>query len=304
MNNQKIPEIKISELLNFFNDELSYFSKKKYSGTTPVEKAIQYALDGSGKRIRPLLCLSSAIAVGSEFRSALIPAFALEMIHTYSLVHDDLPAMDDDSIRRGRPTVHVAFDEATAILAGDGLLTDALGIVSHLQSTKLTKSATSLSPSSALAIVSELSEAAGSQGMVKGQSIDMSWTGRIAGTSEELDNLHLLKTGKLLAASCAVGALTKADPISEEVDCLRDFGNTIGLAFQIRDDVIDCFQQTGKTPNKDLNSGKFTYLSLMGPEKAMVRARELTEKSLRSLPNIGSYALLRSIAESLMVRIG
>jgi geranylgeranyl pyrophosphate synthase len=294
----------LAALFQFFQEEFKGFINRKYPDNHRVHEAIRYALNGPGKKIRPLLCLSSAIAVGGRPEQALIPAIAVEMLHTYSLVHDDLPAMDNDDMRRGRPTVHVAFDEAIAILVGDALQTDAISLLADTATAEWIPKAEAIPAKGALAIIAELGRAAGGHGMVLGQAIDMEWTGKTAGQLAELDRLHQLKTGVLLGASCAVGALSCKDSTPEDINRLRSFGEAIGLAFQIRDDIIDSFAQTGKTANKDANSGKFTYLSLMGADAAMVRARQLTENSLDNLPNTSSYALLRKIAINLMDRTG
>jgi geranylgeranyl pyrophosphate synthase len=235
-----------------------------------VAKAVRYVMSNGGKRVRPVLCMLSAEAAGGTARSALSAAIAIEMVHTYSLVHDDLPCMDDDDLRRGKPTAHKAFGEAFALLTGDALLTDAFGVLSE---------ADDLAAAVRVELVRELATAAGGAGMVQGQALDLHWTARSGAAKSDLDAIHLRKTGYLLGASAAMGALC-AGAGREAVAAFRDFGRLIGLAFQIRDDLIDDLTTTGKTQGKDKSAGKLTYLTQMPRTAAAAEATRLTSEAL------------------------
>lgn len=256
-----------------------------------VEKAVEYALLGEGKRIRPLLTLMTCEAAGGDHKNAMGASLAIEMIHTYSLVHDDLPAMDDDSLRRGRPTVHVKFDEATAVLAGDALLTDAFHV--------LTAYPCSLGDSARLEQIAFLSRAAGSSGMVLGQSLDMEATGKDLGLSH-VEHIHILKTGALLGACFALGALA-ANVSKTEAETLFRAGTEIGLAYQILDDLLDCDTENGKTPGKDADSGKSTYSSL-GYKKALAIAAEITEQAKSKIVAVCPDSRLEQFVDLLLTR--
>ncbi|HEU4950498.1 MAG TPA: farnesyl diphosphate synthase [Holophagaceae bacterium] len=253
-----------------------------------VGEAMRYSLEAGGKRVRPILCLLAAEAAGGRAEDALPGALALECVHTYSLVHDDLPAMDDDDLRRGKPTCHIAFGEAHAILAGDGLLTEAFRILA-LEG--------DLAADRRVEAISILAEAAGWRGMVGGQALDLE--GEVltaAGTPYGLDHLktiHRLKTGALLRAAAELGAvLAGADPARQEA--LRAYGEALGLAFQIQDDILDATATDatlGKRAGKDAGRGKITYPALLGLDGARTALREATESALcplRSLPNPSS----------------
>lgn len=243
----------------------------RYNDSSSVSSAVKYVLSGEGKKIRPVLCLLSAASLGGKMEDAIDAALAIEMIHTYSLVHDDLPCMDDDDMRRGRPTAHKKFDEATAVLAGDALLTDAFSIISEARN--------GLSFEDKLRQVAILSRAAGGKGMVLGQSLDMENTGKGSFSKETLDAIHTAKTGALIGASLALGA---ASAKKDEKTC-EDFymaGLKIGLSFQILDDLLDASSETGKTAGKDLEAGKLTYLAVMTKEKAKEAAEAATTEAL------------------------
>ncbi len=235
-----------------------------------LREAMQYSLMAGGKRLRPVLCLTCMALCGGEMRQALPFAAALEMIHTYSLIHDDLPAMDDDDLRRGRPSCHKAFDEATAILAGDALLTDAFAVIASI----------SLPAERVLCALRTLSEAAGSSGMVGGQMLDMEYTGRSKAISlEELRRMHSMKTGALLRAACVCGAQL-AGANEKTAANIAAYGAALGRAFQIADDILDVVADTatlGKPAGSDVALGKMTYPALLGLE----RSRELAEEEVR-----------------------
>jgi geranylgeranyl diphosphate synthase, type II len=243
-------------------------------------EAMSYSLLAGGKRLRPVLALAACEAVGGALEAALGLACAIEMIHTYSLVHDDLPCMDDDDLRRGRPTNHKVFGEAIATLAGDGLLTDAFKVLASSASS-------SRSPRSAQALldtIAELAEAAGSAGMVGGQVIDLLGEGQ-AIELEQLEYLHRKKTGALfVAAVCGGARLGGATPA--QLASLREYAQALGLGFQVIDDLLDVESSTetmGKRTNKDEARGKATYPSLIGVERSRELARDLVGKAEAAL---------------------
>ncbi len=258
----------------------------------PLHAACRYALDGKGKYIRPLLTLASAYMCGAEPQNVLAPALALEWIHTYSLVHDDLPCMDDDDLRRGRATTHKVFDEATALLVGDALLTDAFFILADADFPAEAKAG----------MLRILARASGGRGMVQGQALDLKWTGRSGYTQEDLDTIHQNKTGRLIEAACLLGAYA-AGASSDDLERLEQFGSRIGLVFQIVDDLLDNGAGIGKTPGKDQAIGKLTYLSLMSADAARERAKRLTAEALDALSSFGGRrAALESMANRLLER--
>lgn len=231
-----------------------------------LKQAMLYSLQAGGKRLRPVLCLTCASLCGERVETALPFACAIEMIHTYSLVHDDLPAMDNDDLRRGKPSNHRVFGEATAILAGDALLTDAFAVMcrTDVQADRLVKAA------SAVAL------AAGSSGMAGGQQWDMLYTGGPAVALEDLRRMHAMKTGALIRASCDCGALL-AGADEAKMEAVGVFGAALGMAFQITDDILDLTADTaslGKPAGSDADKGKNTYPSLLGMEKSRELACE------------------------------
>lgn len=256
-----------------------------------LKESMLYSLQAGGKRLRPVLCLSCAALCGLEPHKALPFASAIEMIHTYSLIHDDLPAMDDDDLRRGKPSNHKAFDEATAILAGDGLLTDSFLIMCRAP----------LAPDVLLRAVTELALAAGSSGMVGGQEWDMIYTGRSRISLEELRGMHAMKTGALLRASCVCGGLL-AGAAAGALRALSDFGSALGVAFQIADDILDVVADTatlGKPAGSDAAQGKNTYPSLLGLEKSRELAQAQAQAAQAALADFtGKEAdFLRALAD-------
>lgn len=236
-------------------------------------EAATYSLLGKSKRVRPIFCLEACQAFLGADEAALPAAMALEMVHTYSLIHDDLPAMDNDDLRRGQPTNHKVFGEATAILAGDGLLTAAFEVLS---------TAGSVNPEVRVDWVRELSQAAGMQGMVLGQQLDMD--GLQNPKVEDLERLHGRKTGALLAASVVMGAMTAQAP-KGTLDLLREFALDMGLAFQIRDDVLDVVggKEIGKPVLSDEKNQKATYVSLLGLEEAQRAGEYWYQRALKKL---------------------
>ena len=259
-------------------------------------EASNYSLQIGGKRVRPVLCLASANAVGLQDRDVLsYPACAIELIHTYSLIHDDLPAMDDDDLRRGKPSLHKAYDEATAILVGDGLQARAFELLAD---------APGLSAEQKIAMVKVLAAAAGPQGMVGGQFIDIQATDSDM-SLEELQAMHSLKTGALIRAALALGGIA-AGANGEQLAALDEYGTHIGLAFQVVDDILDVEGDTetlGKTQGKDGDANKPTYVKLMGLQGAKTEARRLLESALSALDGFGRSAdHLRDLARYIVER--
>lgn len=246
-------------------------------------KSMEYSLLAGGKRLRPVLTLAWAkmLANGGEAIEDKVMPFAasLECIHTYSLIHDDLPAMDDDDLRRGKPSNHKKFDEATAILAGDGLLTEAFGLMSAASIVK------GLPADRVLRAIYVLATAAGAGGMVGGQAVDMEFTGRDSVPLEELRTMHAMKTGALITAACECGAILSGAG-EADIDNAREFGKSIGVAFQIVDDVLDVISDTetlGKPAGSDEAMGKSTYPALLGLEKSKELAQEHIDSALKQL---------------------
>ncbi|WBY00990.1 polyprenyl synthetase family protein [Ramlibacter tataouinensis] len=243
-------------------------------------EAMRYAVLGGGKRLRPLLVLAAAEAVGGQAQAALRAACAVELIHAYSLVHDDMPCMDDDVLRRGRPTVHVQFGQAQALLAGDALQALAFEL--------LTPQGEGVAAAVQADLCRLLSRAAGAQGMAGGQAIDLASVGR-ALNEEQLRRMHRLKTGALLQASVMMGAAC-GQPQAPVAEALLRYGDAIGLAFQVVDDILDVTadsQTLGKTAGKDAQQDKPTYVSLLGLERARAHAVELLGQALHALDASG-----------------
>ncbi len=259
-----------------------------------LREAIRHSLLAPGKRLRPMLVLMSAEACGCHRVEALPAACAVEMIHTYSLIHDDLPAMDDDDLRRGQPTCHAKFDEATAILAGDALLTRAFEVL-----------AMEISPPSVAArCCAELASAAGASGMVAGQVDDLAAEAGCGGIPE-LEAIHRRKTGAMFRVSLRLGALV-AQATPEQLGHLDAYGQKLGLAFQIIDDLLDVHGSEttmGKRTGKDSDRGKLTFPRLLGLEASQSRARQLIDEACAELGEFGSRAThLESLARYVVER--
>jgi len=242
----------------------------------PIHRAVRYSLFAGGKRLRSSLVLAAAAAVGGDEDDALPCACAVEMVHTYSLIHDDLPAMDDDTVRRGKPTNHVVFGEAIAILAGDALLTHAFHVIAAGKG--------NLSPPRRLEAIEILSEAAGLCGLISGQVLDLESEGKTV-TGATLELIHRNKTGALFSAAAQLGSVAGGGN-EEETRRLARYGRELGLAFQIVDDILDVEGSTevlGKTAGKDALSGKATYPRVHGMDEARRRAEELLETALSAI---------------------
>jgi len=252
------------------------------SAPATLKEALAYSLLAGGKRLRPILALAASEAVGGSVDDALDAGCAVEFIHTYSLIHDDLPAMDDDDFRRGRPTSHKKFGEAMAILAGDALAAEAFRVVASRRRGKEVEVAE---------VVYELARAAGAVGMVGGQVIDIEATGKKV-TVEELEVLHRAKTGELLLVAVRAGA-RMGGASADDLEHLTVYGRALGLAFQIVDDVLDVtadLATLGKDPGSDQEAGKHTFVDLLGIDGARARAKKVMDEGLRALAPFGEKA--------------
>lgn len=260
-----------------------------------LKEAMLYSLRAGGKRLRPVLTLAAAEACGSRGKDVMFIALALEMIHTFSLIHDDLPAMDDDDLRRGKPTSHKKFGEATAVLAGDALLAEAFSCLSR----GLSKDA-----KNAVKIIKCVADSAGARGMTGGQLLDMLAEGKKV-SYDELKNIHKLKTGALIEAAIDAGAMA-ADANAKQLASLKDYGKCIGLAFQITDDILDIeatTEELGKPAKSDLANEKSTYPAILGLERSKKLAKELVETAFSSLAEFDAKAdPLREIARYILLR--
>jgi len=265
---------------------------------TKLHQAMRYSVMAGGKRVRPVLVLSACAAVGGDEKNALPAACAMEMIHTYSLIHDDLPAMDDDDFRRGRPTNHKVYGEATAILAGDALLTEAFNLLSDSR-------INSNVPSEVLLrVCNTIARCAGSMGMVGGQVVDMESEGKQI-DFPTLEYIHTHKTGALILAAIQSGAMIGGAD-ERTFDALTRYGGAVGLAFQVADDILDVVgdsQALGKSAGSDEARGKNTYPALIGLDASRSRARDLVNVAHKAIETLGEAAEpLRAIASYVIER--
>jgi geranylgeranyl diphosphate synthase type II len=274
---------------------LERFLPKEEQRPSTIHSAMRYSVFAGGKRLRPILCIAAAEACGGTVEDALPPACAVELMHTYSLVHDDLPAMDDDDLRRGRPTCHKVYGEGMAVLCGDALLTEAFIVLSQTKGTKRY---------GAREYVAELAATGGSLKLIGGQVLDLEGEGKKL-TVEDLVRIHEAKTAALLIASLKLGGMT-ANAKPEKIQALSDFGYALGLAFQVIDDILDVTQSTevlGKTAGKDAAVEKSTYPSVLGLEGSRKEAIRFTKQALAALAPLGKKsARLREIAAHLLER--
>ncbi len=273
------------------DDALPRYLPSGESVSTPVHEATRYALLGSGKRLRPMLLLAAGEALGARREDLLPAACAVEMVHAFSLVHDDLPALDDDTLRRGQPTVHVRFGEAVAILAGDALLNLAFDTIArHPSSDELA--------SRKLAAIRALASAVGLSGMITGQALDLEFEGRQA-TEQELETIHLHKTGALITASCQIGGIL-AGAGEPSLEMLGRYGRSLGLAFQITDDILDIegtAAALGKSPGKDAQASKATFPAVWGLDASRKMAARCIREAMAALDPLGpKAAVLLAIA--------
>ena len=266
---------------------------------TRLHEAMRYAVLGGGKRVRAILVYCSGSAVGADLSALDAPACAVELIHAYSLIHDDLPAMDDDDLRRGNPTCHRAFDEATAILAGDALQALAFYVLSHDVDGDADYA-------QRVEMLATLALASGSRGMAGGQALDLEAEAKELNLAE-LENVHIHKTGALIRASVKMGGLAKSDVDPGLIEKLDHYAKCVGLAFQIRDDILDVEGETsvlGKSRGSDQGRNKSTYPSVVGVGSAKQMARELHEQAMESLRDLGAAAdPLRWISEYVINRV-
>lgn len=264
-----------------------------------LHEAMRYSVLDGGKRMRPLLVYASGEALGITPDHLDIPAAAVELIHVYSLVHDDLPAMDNDDLRRGKPTCHKAFDEPTAILVGDALQALAFQVLAA-------HPCMMASPAQRLRMIELLGQAAGSRGMVGGQALDLAAVGQ-ALTEVELENMHIHKTGALIRASVLLAAYSLEVVDAQRLQQLDHFAKCIGLAFQVQDDILDVESDTqtlGKTRGADAAAGKPTYPSIIGLSASKAKLQDLYDEAMNALVSFGESAnLLREIAEFTVKRI-
>jgi len=285
----------LSQKAQLVNSVLDRILAAESGMDSDIKEAVTYVLRAPGKRVRSALVLwSCEVISGRANRNAEIAAAAIEMVHTYSLVHDDLPAMDDDDLRRGQPTCHKAFDDATAILTGDALLTLAFEILSKEID----------EPDSALRLVCQLAEDAGPAGMIAGQMADLRAENGVC-NKRLLQYIHTNKTAKMFRCAAAMGAICGGAG-KDEFDSLCDYGLKIGLGFQIADDILDVSassQQLGKTAGKDLRAAKCTYPAVAGVARSKELERELAEEAVEALTVFGKKAdILRQLARALLER--
>jgi len=264
--------------------------------SSEICEAMRYTLFAGGKRLRPVLCMASAEAVGGSAQTVLPVACAIEMIHTYSLIHDDLPAMDNDDYRRGKPSNHKVFGEGIAVLAGDALLTEAFCLLS--------KKNPGISPETTLSIINEIATAAGFHGMVGGQVADLRAEGEKV-DMEQVQYIHTHKTQALITVSIRAGALIGGAG-EDDLTALSEYGKKMGLAFQIADDILDiesCREVLGKDTGSDEGHGKATYPALIGLEESREETRRLVEGALSEIQRFGERAdPLRMIARFIAER--
>ncbi len=262
-----------------------------------LHAAMRYSVLDGGKRVRPLLAFAAGELAGADVARVNYAAAAVELIHAYSLVHDDMPCMDDDVLRRGKPTCHVEYDEATALLVGDALQSLAFQFLSEQRMSD--------EPSKQLQMVKLLAVASGSRGMAGGQAIDLASVGKQL-TLPELEQMHIYKTGALIRAAILLGAHCGNGLSDAQLDKLDRFGKLIGLAFQVVDDVLDCEADSvtlGKTAGKDADNDKPTYVSLLGLQEAKAMAQRLHNEALESLSEFGESAKrLRELADFIVLR--
>lgn len=274
---------------------LGRFLPRESTPPATIHKAMRYSLFAGGKRLRPILCLAAAEACGGQVSAALPLACAIECIHTYSLVHDDLPSMDNDDLRRGRPTCHKVFGDGIAILAGDALLTIAFEIAAQTSGTKRYD---------LREIFREISLAAGSRKLIAGQVADLEAEGRRI-NRKQLRYIHQNKTAALLTTSVRLGAMA-ANANVRQLKAITVFGRALGLAFQVIDDILDVTQTSeklGKSAGKDVAAQKATYPAVIGLEKSRAEARRLTSEAHRALKSLGEDAsVLRALADYLLQR--
>lgn len=283
----------IEKYCDAVNAELMKYIPEANDGQRDVTKAMRYSLSNGGKRLRPIFVLEFCRMCGGDVNKALPYACAIEYIHTYSLIHDDLPCMDNDDMRRSKPSCHKMYGEATALLAGDALLTHAFEICS----------ASELSDSQNLRAVSLLSQNAGVGGMIGGQVIDLKYEQSDPSVSDIL-TVHRLKTGALISAACILGCIA-ADADDEKIALASRYAYMIGTAFQIRDDLLDIMgdeEKLGKPVGSDADNDKTTYVTLVGADRAQQDVKTLTDKAVEILDSFGDNDFMKTLSEYLVNR--
>ncbi len=280
------------------NRALDYWLPAADQQPQHLHEAMRYAVLGEGKRIRPILVFAAGEACGIELSALTGPACAVEIIHAYSLIHDDLPAMDDDDLRRGRPTCHKKYDEATAILAGDALQALAFQILAEDDQMQV-------GAEQRIRMIQHLAAASGSEGMAGGQAIDLAAVGQSL-SIEQLEKMHIYKTGALIRASVELGGLSDPQLRAANLEKLTNYAHCIGLAFQVQDDILDVESDTetlGKPQGSDMERNKPTYPNLLGMERAKQTARDLLAQALESIQSFDGRAdTLRDIASFIVNR--
>ncbi len=297
MNHEEFLQAYLKDRQNIVEEALQRYLPDVDSVPQELHTAVHYSVFAGGKRIRPILCLAAAEACGGDMAPVMPAACALELIHTYSLIHDDLPAMDNDDFRRGKPTSHKVFGEAMAILAGDALLTEAFVLLSRAEKVRL-------AAERRLAVIQEIASAAGIAGMVGGQALDIR-AEKIQLDIAGLTDIHRRKTGALIVAAVKSGAIL-AGASDDKIQALGVYGSHIGIAFQIADDILNVegdSMRMGKKTGSDAALGKVTYPSLLGLEVARAKLAEHTEAAVAGIAAFDSRALpLRVIAHYIMER--
>lgn len=289
----------LKKMQQLVDESLERYLPLKDELPTSIHEAMRYSMFAGGKRVRPVLMLAACDAVDGDISKAMPAACAMEMIHTYSLIHDDLPAMDNDDFRRGKPTNHKVFGEATAILAGDALLTEAFILMSNPEFAK------GLAPDVLLQVIHEIAVCAGSRGMIGGQVVDMESEGKKDIDFATVQYIHTHKTGALIKASLKCGALIGGAD-GKRLEAITRYGEAVGLAFQIADDILDIegtTEQIGKDAGSDQARGKATYPAVVGLAESKIRASELVATAVESLAGFGEKAdPLREIATYIVKR--
>lgn len=283
----------LQEKIALVDEALKEYMKYEEKPQQKIYEAMNYSLFAGGKRLRPVITLMTAQMCGSDEKDALAFACALEMIHTYSLIHDDLPSMDNDDIRRGKPTNHIVFGEAMAILAGDALLNKAME----------TAASAKLKPEIIVKALKVLFNSSGTEGMIGGQVIDIE---NVERTEDELKNLHLLKTGALIRAAGLLGGII-AEATADELKAIDEFSINLGIAFQIQDDILDVEgseEKLGKPIGSDADNDKTTYVTLFGIEKSKALVKEYTDRAKKSISDrfLEKAEKLNALADYLIKR--
>ncbi|MBQ4833922.1 (2E,6E)-farnesyl diphosphate synthase [Pseudoalteromonas sp. MMG010] len=290
-------KVKIKDAQQAVEHTLNHYFEQQHNTDKKIKEATHYSLLNGGKRLRPFLVYATGEMLGANRHDLHVLAAAIECIHSYSLVHDDLPAMDDDDLRRGRPTCHIVYGEAQAILAGDALQTLAFELIAT--------HSFSCSAATQLKMIAHLAHAAGLEGMVGGQGLDIAATDKTI-CLEELERIHKLKTGALINSAITLGALCSENVDQHTLDNLAVFGYAIGLAFQVQDDILDVEGDTsilGKPQGSDLAANKATYPALLGMLGAKEKAQSLIEQAHTALNNINAdTSTLAALADYLIER--